>query len=674
MTQCDVYINGVLATDERLSVRFIRASYVRPWEAELYYAGRHDAPTGVRLWDDVRIEQGGTTRFRGNVTAIRPGGVAQEGVTIVCHGRRFRLENEPVRINGRGFYVWNRRGHLCDEGQGGEDSPGGDGGKWTAGEIVIDILEHALGVPAGGSDIPGHHGDSSCATDTYLTSADIAGYTAADWLALDSVVGEFSVDDTPVAQAISLLLALNGGFYGWYIDPATGNLELADLDALPTTDIEAGELGQWQDAAGTDYRLLGNELEWSLDGVCSTIVIQANIEGSGNPGKGDLGEMELVAAPWKDFAAAYRPLAQPKRHFTTRTIDQAGAYTPPQGYWTYSHKPRLYVGTDAGAKYVYEPSSHIYPVWLVPSGIIGFHEVPSLGPGEKLWGWYWAEVPFTVQAGPDGDAYHCYGYERTRTVYDPAFKHTTSWPQPGTADDETAMGILAERLLRLYKDVRRQGVLRVDQVDFDSYHLGRRYNVVNLGPEALGGATSTTTAPPCTLMPTCWDTLAINAVEVTWDLERDETDLRVANTFFMLEDYSELKRRLEMNLFARRELHLSEDIYDCQVQQPSAQDDQDANQPTTTSTTPAPTTTTTPAECTENAVGTTDETEAAQTDSWNINLGCVKVTRLWRMAYDHTGDQKLYAYYRDETYDADGRLVAVSAETRVEIDAPEACT
>jgi len=682
MADCSIYVNDALVTDPGLRVRYVRASYVRPWEAGLLFSGRHDSETGVRLWDEVRIEEGGSVRFRGNVTEVRPGGVAEEGVGFVARGKRFRLANEPVRINGRGFYLWNRRGHTCSEGRGGEDSPGRDGGKWTAGEIIIDILEHALGLPPAGSDIPGHHGDPSCATETYLTASDVAGYTAAEWLALDSVVGEFSVDDTSVADAISLLLALNGGLYGWYVDPATGGLVLANLDELPTTDIQAGELGQWQDADGTDYRLLGNELAWSLDGVCSRIVVQgtdrlteeqpANIEGSANPGQGDEGEMELVAAPWKGFAAAYRPLAQPKRHFTLHTIDEEGTYTPPEGFWSYSHLPRLYVGTEAGAKYVYQPPSGVYPVWLAPCGIIAFDGVPGLGANEKLWGWYWAQTPFTVAAGPDGDAYLCYGYERTRTVYDAAFKHITSWPQGGMPDDETAMGVLAERLLRLYRDVRRQGVLRVDEADLDTYHLGRRYNVLNLGP-VPPATTSTTAAPPCTRMPTCWDTLAINAVDVLYDFERDLTEITVANSFFLLEEYAELQERLELNLFAQRDLNLSESIYDCQIRQPYAQDSVDDNLPTTTTTEAPPTTTTTPADCTDNSVGTAAETEAAQTDTWDVNLGCVKVTRLYRMAYDHEGDEKLYAYYRDETYGAEGRLMKISAETRVEIDAPEEC-
>ena len=72
-------------------------------------------------------------------------------------------------------------------------------------------------------------------------------------------------------------------------------------------------------------------------------------------------------------------------------------------------------------------------------------------------------------------------------------------------------------------------------------------------------------------------------------------------------------------------------------------------------------------------VGTTAETEAAQTDDWDVGDGTLKVTQQTRTAYSDTGDETLYAYYRDFYYTADGRLTRVSAETRVTIDAPEAC-
>ncbi len=79
----------------------------------------------------------------------------------------------------------------------------------------------------------------------------------------------------------------------------------------------------------------------------------------------------------------------------------------------------------------------------------------------------------------------------------------------------------------------------------------------------------------------------------------------------------------------------------------------------------------------EATVGTTAETEAAQSDTWDItnqpsNLG-VTLTAMTRIAYDDTGDETLYAYYRDLTFASLGALTSISAETRVTVDTPEAC-
>lgn len=77
-------------------------------------------------------------------------------------------------------------------------------------------------------------------------------------------------------------------------------------------------------------------------------------------------------------------------------------------------------------------------------------------------------------------------------------------------------------------------------------------------------------------------------------------------------------------------------------------------------------------------LGSTAETEAADTTDWEIyndglyNTGLAD-TRLVRMGYDHTGAHTLYAYYRTYRYTPRGQLLSVSAETRVAIDAAEAC-
>jgi hypothetical protein len=72
------------------------------------------------------------------------------------------------------------------------------------------------------------------------------------------------------------------------------------------------------------------------------------------------------------------------------------------------------------------------------------------------------------------------------------------------------------------------------------------------------------------------------------------------------------------------------------------------------------------------------EQETAATDEWDITdppagKDGVTVRVQTRTAYNDAGDQKLYAFYRDLTFDSRGCLVAATGETRVEIDAPEDC-
>ena len=67
--------------------------------------------------------------------------------------------------------------------------------------------------------------------------------------------------------------------------------------------------------------------------------------------------------------------------------------------------------------------------------------------------------------------------------------------------------------------------------------------------------------------------------------------------------------------------------------------------------------------------------ESASTSTWDRLTDAVPV-EVWiqtRTAYYHAGDEKLYGYFRKFTFDSRGILNAISAETRVEIDAPEDC-
>ena len=65
-------------------------------------------------------------------------------------------------------------------------------------------------------------------------------------------------------------------------------------------------------------------------------------------------------------------------------------------------------------------------------------------------------------------------------------------------------------------------------------------------------------------------------------------------------------------------------------------------------------------------------TAAAQTNSWVFDgTHSVAVTLQTRTFYDHTATTPvLYGYYRTFTYDRNGKLYSISAETRYAIDTP----
>ena len=79
---------------------------------------------------------------------------------------------------------------------------------------------------------------------------------------------------------------------------------------------------------------------------------------------------------------------------------------------------------------------------------------------------------------------------------------------------------------------------------------------------------------------------------------------------------------------------------------------------------------------TRDDIGTTPEgSETADTETWDIDSQAsgkegITIRMLSRVVYNHGGDEKLYGYYRTLTFDQYGHLVAVSAETRYEVDAP----
>jgi len=67
--------------------------------------------------------------------------------------------------------------------------------------------------------------------------------------------------------------------------------------------------------------------------------------------------------------------------------------------------------------------------------------------------------------------------------------------------------------------------------------------------------------------------------------------------------------------------------------------------------------------------------ETAASDSWTRSSSGapLDVWQVCRVVYDHAGSKKLFSFVRKFSYDSLGLLIAVSAETRIEVDAAESC-
>jgi hypothetical protein len=80
----------------------------------------------------------------------------------------------------------------------------------------------------------------------------------------------------------------------------------------------------------------------------------------------------------------------------------------------------------------------------------------------------------------------------------------------------------------------------------------------------------------------------------------------------------------------------------------------------------------------EEEIGIGDTLEGstgADSETWDIydDLSGPSVWVMSRVVYAHAGDEILYGYRRQLKFDRGGRLYAITAETRFEIDAPVDC-
>ncbi|HOX38746.1 MAG TPA: hypothetical protein PL033_12220 [Candidatus Brocadiia bacterium] len=550
MNDCILKINGTLRND--VEVRRVSFGYTGPSRAELFAADRLDAASGllenndlVQIWH--ASESSENLIFHGWIYRVIPGSVATEGVSYLALDRRARLADAKVRVNGGYSYAWNRRGFHCDHGAGAA-GPGGLNSLWTTGEILIDILEHALGVPEDGSAIPSHHADASYVTEPFLSASDYT-YIASDVLAMDAQVTEFSVNGESLAEAITRLVDATGGDYGWRVAP-DGRIRVVNHRLCPTVSVRAGEEGHYVDEAGKDYNLEDNRLSFNLDGVFTRVTIQgddgtdmvmpANVLEGENEETGN-SEVLLVSSDEPGWHSVWR-LPHDQERMSWRPVSS----DVPEGWGTFPNGPRLYRGTREGGKialaptdWFYNPQNFMIYVWPGADW--------ELGEDETLWGWYYYNTPFKVTAGPSGSAYSDYGFDAEYVIYDPEWKSPTGWPQSSQSASD-AMAQLAAELVAQYGDARICGTVTIDAASRSDLDLERRISFANLDGNK-------------------WSDLDVGIMQTDWEPARRRVTHTVAHRITALDGYREARRRMELSAFMKNALYKEEKLRGCLVRQ-----------------------------------------------------------------------------------------------------------
>jgi len=522
-------------------VRFDR-SRIRPQTATVVdHTIRHDAAGVVTNNAKIQIsdDDWATIFFEGVVRVIDPQGITNEGIEYLVVDERWLLEKEVfARINGSYQYSWNDQGHSD------HSAPGwGNLNFWTVGEIIIDLLEHALGTPPAGSDIPSHHhtrAGGTPVTDTYLTVADIASYDAADILEMDAEIDMFDINGTFLGAAITDLLEIQREV-SWYIDPVTKAFTLVKHTDAVALNVQAGAVDNHVSKAGTNYVLMDDPMQFSLDGVYTRCILQGmpKISEAKPPNIVDPASIDPAAVDDSLLCKAWDTTLEGA---WSQAAFDAGNYTGDDTYeWVYrrfrSRQPHrlswapgivnaspfcwsgMLFYNSSGSNYsrVRNSNAGLYVTYLSLGTVIFTEPLAVAYRNLQYADWYMYYEPFVVDVGPSGTAYTNYGYEGTMVIVDESFQHATSlWPYvAGTTyfgvevrDDTGRMTALANRILGVTSDEKVSGEWQVDGIDLSTYALNKKLNLTNLAQ---------------------WSSMGLYLFHVDCDVANDSMKLSVAN-------------------------------------------------------------------------------------------------------------------------------------------------
>lgn len=255
---------------------------------------------------ELSIDHFSNIIWKGRVSKYVPGGVTQEGVTVEC----VRLEDILRRRTCRWNSIPNRsynRSFLTDVTAPDFDGTVSDTHRWTLGQILVDVLEHAFGINTpsrlianGGfangplvSAIPLHHPDPTSVTDPYASVATLGPardyldqliWDAAEIMALlDIRIPDLSFQHMDLWEVIEAIVQ-GGGEHGVFIDPTQEHTPRLVVHKFSTSTLCQLQVGQHGTHVETpSFRVKDDQWEYSDEHVKNIIVI----EGTGTIGHTD---------------------------------------------------------------------------------------------------------------------------------------------------------------------------------------------------------------------------------------------------------------------------------------------------------------------------------------------------------------------------------------------------
>ena len=529
---------------EEVEVTSIQWGYAFPRRCSLLFPGVHDVgvlslTNNNEIW--VSDDNFATLIFRGRLEVNSPRGVLTEGIEYDVLGLEHLANRFITKFNCSVRYEYNVDSLPDFHG------PNSLGARWTVGQIMIDILEHAIGLPnsgAGPSDIPLHHPSTGSITETYMPDSVLLSYTATDILALDLELGEFRVTTQRFWDLLRSLVEKedSSGIFIDPTDPTNPTLVVHDFTASTTVDFKFGQIGvhlEDRETTPGDPLVTNSRLDFNLTPVKTKIIIE---------GRGQIAELI--------------PLTQ------GGSID--GTMVP---HWDDS-------GGTPGTEYIIHDPQNLTPFWegtlsnglvgplLVLDGIVCHEDFASWDIQQgivhtnqdlrtfttiEVWTLYLKK--FQVIAGPGGDAFTNYGMIAEEAIYDEKLLHpshpicnkyilvnTYQYGGPGNCadppdqesaselycqpqaprDDTTMMQAIADALLARLGDEKIDVTLTVDVIDLDLYSLLKAGNLLGLNK---------------------WSTLNAQIMTIEIKPQEDTMVCQLTNDVFRVPSYAEWKRR-----------------------------------------------------------------------------------------------------------------------------------